>query len=79
MKFTEEQNTEIENGLEYLEAFLKERIVEQGWADFEEALIDAKHAELLNSAQTKEVRRIFKAKEEKGYYKFLSSWQQITK
>lgn len=79
MKFTEEQNIEIENGVEYLEAILEERIEEQGWADFEEALEDARHAELLNSAQTKEVRRIFKAKEEKGHYKFLSSWQQITK
>lgn len=73
MNFTTSQNIEIENALEYLEAILEERIEEQGWADFEQALVDARHAELLNSAQTKEVRRLFKAKKQEGYYKFLQN------
>ena len=73
MNFTTSQNIEIENGLEYLEAILEERIEEQGWADFEEALIDTRHAELLSQAETEEVRRLFKAKKQKGYYKFLQN------
>ena len=71
MKFTEEQSIEIENALEHLEALIEERIEEQGWCDFEEALIDAKHAELLDRAQTEEVRRLFKAKKQKC--KFLQN------
>lgn len=79
MNFTEQQYIEIENALEHLEALIEERIEEQGWAHFPEALEDTRHAEFLDDAQVEEVHKLFKAKEEKGRYKFLSSWQQITK